>query len=229
MSTLIQQLRDKRLIWSATEQGQKSKGVRHQGYPELDKRLTDGFPTHGMMEIASALGVGELRLVLPYLKSLMEDGRLMVFIAPPCQVNATMLLAYGIPLSQCLLLTPESDTEALWCAEQCLRSGACSSVILWQQQLQIHQAKRLHHAAEKSHTLHILFHPPATQKLSLPIPFRLSLKAVSEGVKVTVERQKRGWPIPSFIVNMRQQWPSQTAQLPYTNVVSINHAKAHHG
>lgn len=231
MSSLITELKQKRLVWSATEQPCNHTNPHTlSGYPELDNQLAEGFPNAGMIEIAAQLGIGELRLVLPYIKALANSGKLVVFISPPCHINATMLQAYGFTLSQCLLLTPSSETDALWCAEQCLRSAACASVLLWHSEIQIHQAKRLQLAAENSETLQLLFHPPHTQSLSLPVALRLSLHSAPEGIRVTVERQKRGWPLPTFNINMQRQWPQQTESHPINNVIPLSRqANASHG
>ena len=49
-------------------------------------------------------------------------------------------------------------------------------------------------AATNSHTLQVFFHSSQQQVLSLPLPLRLRIESVSQGVEVIIERQRRGWP-----------------------------------
>ncbi len=229
MSTLIELLQHKRLLWSCSEVSQQPSYKTLQGYAELDQALAEGFPDKGMIEVEAMTGSGELRLLLPYLKSLVTSGKLLVFIAPPAMVNANMLSAYGISPSLCLLLTPSGDEDALWCTEQCLRSGACASVLLWSSSLQLHQGKRLHYAAQQSGTLQVFLHSPNTQKLALPLPLRMGVASTPNGVNVTIQRQRRGWPGKMADVDMRIQWGLQTENLVVTNVIPFQRQRTSAG
>ena len=53
-----------------------------------------------------------------------------------------------------LIVFPNSVKEALWAAEQCLKSGACSAVLFWCQSLEVHQVRRFQVAAEAGSCVH---------------------------------------------------------------------------
>ena len=149
MNELIDLLQQ-RLVW------QGSKKVPYQkncstGYGELDHYLDGGFPK-GIIEVQSDNGIGELRLLLPQLKNALVEERLIVFIAPFGIISSQAIAAQGIELNKVLVVYPNKQQEALWAAEQCLRSGACHSVVMWfDQALEIHQVKRLQTAVSYTH------------------------------------------------------------------------------
>ncbi|MFA0707893.1 translesion DNA synthesis-associated protein ImuA, partial [Vibrio sp. 10N.222.48.A3] len=158
MHELIKNLQDRQLIWTglqSTAQG----STTSTGYPQLDKQLDGGFPTHGVIEVESQQGIGELRLLTPYLAQ-QNSQKLAIFINPPGKICAEFFSSQGIELDNILVIEPQRDLDALWAAEQCLKSGACHSVLLWGADLEIHQTKRLQAASETGKCLQ--FHFKAT-------------------------------------------------------------------
>ena len=210
MYELIEQLKNKHWLWQGSET-QTTSDYRSTGYPELDTHLCGGFPTHGVVEIQSPIGIGELRLLLPYLQQ--HNDRLTVLINPPGNVHSEALQHAGLMLSQVLVLTPRSAKEALWAAEQCLKSGACSQVLLWQEELEVHQARRLQVASETGESLNFLFRPQQQHLFSLPVTLSLQLAADSDGLQVTIAKRRGGWSSEPFVVNFRQRWNSLTKPL----------------
>lgn len=95
------------------------------GYPDLDARLPQGgWPEHALTEILHpADGVGELSLVLPTLVRLTQAQQRVLLIAPPYRVHAPGWAHAGIALPW-LHVVAAAPREALWAAEQCLRSAA---------------------------------------------------------------------------------------------------------
>lgn len=206
MSALLEQLSRRQLVWSGNSQ-QAAYQAMASGYAEVDLQLAGGFPACGVIALESAPGIGELRLLLPYLQRLQQQTeRLLVLIAPPAEPCADMLAAQGITLSQLLVIQPGTVKEALWAAEQCLQSGCVASVLLWQPPISLAQARRLQLAAEQGNASLVLLRQPGA---ALPLPVSLSMRLLADpqGIKLEVQKRKGGWPAAPFVVSMQQRWP----------------------
>ncbi len=201
MKSLLHDLQKKQLVWTAAKLDQQQERVA-TGYQKLDEALNGGFPQSGLVHIASILGCGEMRLVVPALLNMHEDKRLCAFIAPPHLLNAEFLLSEGIDLERVLIIQANSSQEALWSAEQCAKSGACSAVFVWQNTLQQNQAKKLELAALKGQCLNFFFTSGQHQIENLPVSLSLSMKRDKQMVQVKINKQKVGWPLPPFTVKV---------------------------
>jgi hypothetical protein len=210
MNTILNYLKSKQLVWHGNRV-KSALPVASSGFSELDLALGGGFPEQGVVDIHSPVGIGELRLLLPCLQARQQNSqKLLAFIAAPMQLNSEMLAEYGLPLSQILLIQPDTIQQALWSAEQCLKSGCCQAVLLWHQNLEMHQAKRLQLAAEQGQALQILLRSQADTNLSLPLTLALTLGAHPAGLNVQITKRKGGWPGPPFVLSMQQHWPALT-------------------
>lgn len=225
MNHILKTLINKRSVWQG-RYTPKPEASSCSGYVELDQQLQGGIPKQGVIDLQSDMGIGELRLLLPYLQERhKQQQRLLVYIAPPMIVNSEMLSACGIDLSRVLVIQSKTEQESLWSAEQCLKSGCCHSVLLWQKQLQIHQVKRLQLAAQKGAALQVIFRPQQHYSIPLPTTLSLQLDANPQGLKVTVNKRKGGWRNPPFEINMQSHWPELV--LPRRdNVVPFSKAQA---
>ena len=225
MNHILETLINKRTLWQGNYTP-KPEATMRTSYAELDQQLQGGIPKQGVIDLQSDIGIGELRLLFPYLRDRHEQqSRLLVYIAPPMQINGEMLAAFGIQLSRVLVIETKDSQESLWAAEQCLKSGCCHTALLWQNNLQIHQIKRLQLAAQKGAALQVIFRPQ--QKNSIPLPTTLSLRLDTrpQGLKVTVNKRKGGRRTPPFDINMQTHWPELV--LPHRdNVVPFPKARA---
>jgi cell division inhibitor SulA len=201
MKSLLHDLQKKQLVWTAADLDQHKERVA-TGYKQLDEALNGGFPQSGLIHITSTMGCGELRLVIPAIVSRQHESRLYAFIAPPHLLNAEFLIAEGIQLEQVLLIQAGTSEQALWSAEQCAKSGACSAVFIWQPTLQQIQAKKLELAALKGDCLSFFFADAKQQADNLPVSLSLSIQRQSSKVTICVNKQKVGWPIPAFSVKV---------------------------
>jgi hypothetical protein len=124
------------------------------GHASLDAALpSGGWPEAALTEILIAgQGVGELQLVWPALARLTTAGERVVLVAPPYVPYPQAWQNAGVDLRQ-LSIIQASDREALWAAEQCLRSGSCGAVLCWPQQADDRALRRLQVAAETGQTL----------------------------------------------------------------------------
>lgn len=208
MYELIEHLKQKQWLWSGV-QTQEHHDHLTTGFDLLDQKLDGGFPKHGVVELQGSSGIGELRLLLPHLKNTSQE-RLSVFIQPPGYLCAQHLTDAGLDNNRILLIQPNNAKEALWAAEQCLRSGACSNVLLWHSELEVHQARRLQVASERGNTLHFLFKTEQKCVFSLPVNLSMTLLPHPLGLEVTITKRKGGWPQGSFVLDMSATWPSLT-------------------
>lgn len=212
MSNVIDRLQRQHLIWPGSQQQNHTETVA-SGYSDLDKQLGGGFPVRGVTEICTPTAIGELRLLTPCLQSAGKK-RLTAFINPPGYLCGGYLLSHGLNPENILLIRSEQDTQALWAAEQCLKSGCCSSVLLWHPSLEIHQAKRLQLACETGNALHFYFPIRKSHSLTLPVSLSLTLSPVKTGLHISITRRKGGWRQSGFILDMTRQWPRLTQREP---------------
>ncbi|GLX77908.1 recombinase RecA [Thalassotalea insulae] len=208
MNPIIESLTNQRLLWRGFEQKAQPKSIA-TGYEQLDEKLAGGLPEYGVVEIKSLNGIGEVRLFSRYLLQAQQQG-LIVFIAPPALVSSEFLHAIGLDISQVYILTPEHEKDALWCAELCLKSGCCQSVLLWCADIALHQVKRLLLASETGHSCLLLYRPLLKHSLALPVHISMRFIADALGIKVTVDKCRGCAPSSAFIVDMQAHWPEFT-------------------
>jgi len=214
MNTLLSTLHKKRLVWSANQAPLSQPSSISTGFSNLDNVLSGGWPENGVVALNSLPGIGELRLLLPYLKSRNQhDKRLVVVINPPSLLNAEFLHEQEIDLNDILIVHTEEHQTQLWCAEQCLKSGCCASVLMWPGQLQHHQVKRFQLAAQQGHALLFTFHCQQQAASGLPFSLVLSLSPAPEGIVVDMTKRIGSWPAPPFTLSFQSRWPKLT-QLP---------------
>ena len=148
------------------------------GYAELDAVLPgSGWPRGAMTEILVAAaggrrlaGVGEVSLVLPALARHTADKGYAALIAPPRRAHAPAWAAAGVELSRLIVVLPtqEARHDALWAAEQALRSGALGFVLAWLPRVEAAPLKRLQRAAECGGACALVFRPAQCAGQSSP-------------------------------------------------------------
>ncbi|HEX9432910.1 MAG TPA: translesion DNA synthesis-associated protein ImuA [Burkholderiales bacterium] len=162
------------------------------GFPCLDAELPGGgWPRQGLTELLTdEAGIGELELILPALAALTSAGNRSVWIGPPHVPYAPALAAAGLDLTHLLIVTPANRRDALWAAEQALRSGGCHALAAWLRKPRYAELQRLAVAAEASHAVAFLFRPLAAAAESSPAGLRLALEpaALELGVHIVKRR-----------------------------------------
>lgn len=220
MHELIKLLQRKQLIWHGNETVLERSFVP-SGFEKFDAMLQGGLPKVGVVEINTPSGVGELRFLTPYLQQ-KSDG-LTVFINPPGIVNAETIYTEQIALNQVIVIYTNTEVDALWAAEQCLKSSACRNVLHWYQTIEVRHIKRLQVAAEIGDCVHILLRPPQKSALSLPVSLSMNFASWESGIEITVAKRKGGWPLPPFQLNMNPRWPALTVSNNLTNIIEFPH------
>src|SRR5213075_637822 len=131
-------------------------------YADLDRELPGGgWPTGVLTEVLGLQeGIGELQLVLPALAKLTSAGKRVVWLAPPHLPYAPALAAAGIDLPHLALVRAAGRRDALWAAEQALRSGSCHALLAWLPSPGYAHLRRLAVAAEAGRAFLALFRTP---------------------------------------------------------------------
>jgi hypothetical protein len=162
------------------------------GFPQVDAELPGGgWPTGGLTELLpSHEGIGELRILGPALAALARAGKRVAWIAPPYLPYAPALAAAGIDLAQVLIVRTSSARDALWAAEQALRSAACGAVLVWPAAVKYAELRRLQLAAERGHALTMLFRSPDTAAEASPAALRLALHTAAGGLAVQILKRR---------------------------------------
>ena len=167
------------------------------GFPLLDVQLPGGgLPRSGLVEVLhEACGIGEVSFLLGALRLVAAEGRAIAWIQPPHLPYAPAIASAGVPLEACLVVRPATPEEALWSADQALRSGACGAALFWLPDKTDYAAlRRLQMAAEAGRCLAVLFRPPAAASQSTPAHLRVLLASQDGHLLVTLPK-RRGPPL----------------------------------
>lgn len=167
------------------------------GFRALDARLPGGgWPLATLVELlVPAAGVGEIRLLLPALRSLTAAGtepRWVAWLAPPHLPYAPALADAGLDPARMLVVRPRAGVDRLWAMEQALRSGACAAVLGWAGEARDPMLRRLKLAAEEGGTPAFLLRPAAHRGEATPAALRLALAVRDYGLDVEVLKSRCG-------------------------------------
>jgi hypothetical protein len=167
------------------------------GFRALDARLPGGgWPLATLVELlVPAAGVGEIRLLLPALRSLTAAGtepRWVAWLAPPHLPYAPALADAGLDPARMLVVRPRAGVDRLWAMEQALRSGACAAVLGWAGEARDPMLRRLKLAAEEGGTPAFLLRPAAHRGEATPAALRLALAVRDYGLDVEVLKSRSG-------------------------------------
>ena len=156
------------------------------GHDALDQALpSGGWPEAALTEVLlPGEGVGELRLLWPSLARLTHAGERVVLVAPPYIPYAPAWQAAGLDLRQLQVVQAPQLRDALWAAEQCLRSGSCGAVLCWPQLSDDRALRRLQVAAESGQTLGFACRPLAAVRNPSPAALRIAIDARPSQLRV---------------------------------------------
>jgi len=166
-------------LWRGQPSGLPSETAVPTGFPVLDRELPGGgWPAGALSEVLSGReGIGELQLVLPALARLTRAGQRVAWLAPPHLPYAPALAAAGVVLDLLTVVRAPGRRDALWAAEQALRSHAFHALLAWPQRPGYPELRRLAVAAEGGPAFVLLFRPQAAAGASSPARLRLALEA----------------------------------------------------
>lgn len=171
-------------LWRASQLAHAHTRCVDTGHPALSKQLPGGgWPTGTLIDLLlQQPGIGEMRLLRPALAA--AASRRIVLLQPPHPPQALALAALGVPPSQLIWLRSSRGADALWAAEQVLRSGSCGALLFWTNHARGESLRRLHLAAQCGETLFFMMRPLASAQDSSPAPLRLSLRPAAGGLDI---------------------------------------------
>src|SRR5476649_1463619 len=160
-------------LWLASQLAHSTTRCIDTGYAALSAQLPGGgWPTGTLIDLLQQQpGIGELRLLHPALASL--GSRPIVLLSQLVWVRSGA-----------------KSGDALWAAEQILRSGCCGALLFWQQHARGDTLRRLHLAAQSGDTLFCMLRPLTSAQDSSPAPLRLSLRPAAGGIDIGFIKRK---------------------------------------
>ena len=160
------------------------------GYPQLSSELPGGgWPTGALTELfIEHEGSAELQLLRPALNA-HRHGQI-VFLQTPYQPQASALAQAGLNLDRVLWLRCNKMADALWTAEQILRSGSCAALLFWQSQVKAEALRRLHLAAQHGRTLFYVIRPLNFTLHPSPAILRIQVKLAERGLQLSFIKRR---------------------------------------
>lgn len=195
-------------LWRAGEITREPETVA-SGFEMLDRHLPGkGWPRAGLCEfMLPTAGLGELRLLLPALKTLSRQARWIAWVNPPFIPYAPALKAADVDIDKILLIHPKNHKDALWALERATRSGTCSAALAWldERQLKTKDTQRLQLAARQGGTLSCLFRPGQAQEENSMAELRLAVQpGLDQTLAVQICKRRGGWPIADLSIPLDQ-------------------------
>jgi len=186
-------------LWRADQLAHATTRCVDTGHATLSAQLPGGgWPMGTLVDLhVQQAGIGEMRMLAPALRQVAD--RRVVLLQPPHPPQALALAALGLSPSSVIWLRAERTADALWAAEQVLRSASCGALLFWPDQIgnggrqrtaRPEHMRRLHLAAQAGETLFFMTRPLAAAQEPSPAPLRLSLRPAFGGLNVGfVKRQ----------------------------------------
>ena len=190
-------------VWRGGDLEHSSHPSIATGHARLDAELPGrGWPTGTLSEVLhDGEGIGEITFLAAALACATEGARLVAWVNPPYLPYAPALAQAGIPLERCLVVKPANRDDALWSAEQALKSGACGAVLLWlgeeggaRRHDEYAWLRRLQMAAASGRAMAIHFRSTAAEGLSTPAHLRVVLSRERGALQVRIPK-RRGPPL----------------------------------
>ncbi|MFK8030485.1 MAG: translesion DNA synthesis-associated protein ImuA [Gammaproteobacteria bacterium] len=203
MSDALENLIDHGKVWRGGQLNARKARVIQTGHAVLNQFLPGGgWPRAALTEILlDGPGSGELQLVLPALTHLCgqdssDVNRWISWIAPPYVPYAPALSKAGINLSRMLLVHARKGLDVMWAAEQALRCGTCSAVLVWApDRVNAKALRRLQLAAEEGDSWGVVVRGARAQSDSSPAAVRLRLSSDEHGRTLHLLKSRGGRPL----------------------------------
>ena len=203
-------------LWRADQLGNTTVASHPSRFPELDSQLPGGGWPLGMLTelIARNPGVGELRLLIPMLRQLTLERKVVIMLAPPLIPYAPALASFGIDLNYLIIIQAPNAADRLWAVEQTLKSTSFGALLAWlpQDRTRPEHLRRMQLAAQSSRGPVFLFRELPAQFESSPAPLRLLLLPRPEQ-QLAVQLLKRRGPLLADPVLIRLPQPPLALKL----------------
>ena len=185
-------------VWRGGELEHASLPPVPTGHAALDAELPGGgWPVGTLSEVLhDAAGIGEVGFLAGTLARSAAEGKLIAWIGAPHLPYAPALARTGLPLERCIVVRPANREDALWAAEQALKSGTCGAVILWMERFAEEYAslRRLQMASHAGRCIAVLFRSTAAERHSTPAHLRVVASREAGVLKLRIPK-RRGPPL----------------------------------
>jgi hypothetical protein len=187
-------------VWRGGELEHAAQPSIPTGHAALDRELPGGgWPGGTLSEILhDGIGIGEMSFLAQAIAKATEGDRMVAWINAPYLPYAPALAQRGLRLDRCLVLRPAHKEDAIWAAEQVLRSGACGAALLWLAQDDYTWLRRLQMAAQAGRSMAVLYRSTAAQRLSTPAHLRVTLERGERTLDIRIPK-RRGPPLATPI------------------------------
>jgi protein ImuA len=188
-------------IWKANQLGSGIPQGVSSGYPKLNAELPGGgWPIGCLTElITREAGIGELRLLVPTLRQLTRERKVVILLGPPHMPYAPALASFGIDLDYLIVIQAPNAADRLWAVEQTLKSNAFGALLAWlpQDKTKPEHLRRMQLAAQSANGPVFLFRQLPAQFQSSPAPLRLLLLP-KHNQQISVQLLKRRGPVMAY-------------------------------
>ena len=185
-------------VWRADQLGHGSPAGLPSGFAQLDAQLPGGGWPIGLPTelIAREPGVGELRLLVPVLRQLTRERKVVVLLGPPHVPYAPAFAAFGIDLDYLIVVQAVQAADRLWAVEQVLRSASFGALLAWlpQGRTRPEHLRRMQLAAQSARGPVFLFRDLPAQFEASPAPLRLLLLPRPQQ-QISIQILKRRGPL----------------------------------
>ncbi len=203
-------------VWRADQLGQHSVPAFSSSFPRLDRELPGaGWPLGMVTELISReAGIGELRLLVPLLRQLTREGKVVILLAPPHIPYAPALASFGIDLQHLIIIQAPNAADRLWAVEQTLKSASFGALLAWlpQDKTRPEHLRRMQLAAQGAQGPVFLFRQLAAQFEPSPAPLRLLLLPKPDQ-RLSVQVLKRRGPVLAMPLLLDLPQPIQAIKL----------------
>ena len=177
-------------LWRAHQLGSGRTQAVASGFAPLDAELPGGgWPRAAITELLlSHAGIGELRLLAPALRQVVQAGRVVMLFDPPWPLCAPGWQQLGMAVEQWVVVQARARVRApvrellphadvLWALEQALKSGHVGAILAWlPARLRADVLRRLQLAAQAHNGPAFLLRDLSAQMRPSPAPLRLALQ-----------------------------------------------------
>ena len=193
MKAALAELLHNPLLWQGDRLARAEDAVA-SGFVALDRELPGGgWPQASLTELLlDHEGIGELRLVLPALKALVQAGEWIALIAPPHVPYAPAFARHGIDPGRVIVVDTAEEKNRWWSAEQVLRANSAGALLFWPRAVNDAQTRRLQLAAQDSRSLAFVFTGTARGAQPSPAPLRIRLSQAEEKLRIDVFKRRGG-------------------------------------
>lgn len=210
-------------VWRASQLAPHSQVALSSGFPKLNAELPGaGWPLGMLTElIGRESGIGELRLLVPLLRQLTRERKVVILLAPPHIPYAPALASHGIELDSLIIIQAPNAADRLWAVEQTLKSASFGALLAWlpQGKTKPEHLRRLQLAALSARGPVFLFRQLAAQFESSPAPLRLLLLPKPDQ-KLSVQVLKRRGPVLAMPILLDLPQPVTAIRLKPSKVMA---------